>query len=411
MQDRELYRRILGIESPWQVERVELKLEQGEVHVYLEHGPEAKWLCPECSAPSPLYDHQAERRWRHLDTCQYHTILHASPPRAACPEHGVKVVALPWAEPGSRFTALFEALAIAWLKAASQKAVAQQLHLSWDEIHGIMDRAVERGLERRQAEPIAYLGVDEKAFRKGHSYLTVVNDLDRSRVLYVAEGREQASLDGFWGTITAEQKAGIAAVAMDMWDPYVKSVGEHLAEGQQKIVFDKFHIAQHLGEAVDRVRRKEHKALKAEGDERLTGTKYHWLRNPVTLDQEGKREFAQLRQSELKTARAWALKETGMAFYNYTYEKPARKHFGWWYKWAVRSRLEPMKQVAGMLKRRFENIITYLRHSITNATSESLNAKIQWVKYTARGFRNKQNFINAIYFHCGGLDLAPEPTK
>jgi len=411
MQDRELYRRILGIESPWQVERVELKLEQGEVHVYLEHAPEAKWLCPECSTPSPLYDHQAERRWRHLDTCQYHTVLHASPPRAACPEHGVKVVALPWAEPGSRFTALFEALAIAWLKAARQKAVAQQLHLSWDEIHGIMERAVERGLERRQAEPIAYLGVDEKAFRKGHSYLTVVNDLDRSRVLYVAAGREQASLDGFWGTITEEQKAGIAAVAMDMWDPYVKSVGEHLAEGQQKIVFDKFHIAQHLGEAVDRVRRKEHKALKAEGDERLTGTKYHWLRNPVTLDQEGKREFAQLQQSELKTARAWALKETGMALYNYTYEKPARKHFGWWYKWAVRSRLEPIKQVAGMLKRRFENIITYLRHSITNATSESLNAKIQWVKYTARGFRNKQNFINAIYFHCGGLDLAPGPTK
>jgi transposase len=162
-----------------------------------------------------------------------------------------------------------------------------------------------------------------------------------------------------------------------------------------------------LGEAVDRVRRKEHKALKAEGDERLTGTKYQWLRNPVTIDQEDKRNFAQLRQSELKTARAWALKETAMAFYNYTYEKPARKHFGWWYNWAVRSRLEPMKQVAGMLKRRFDNIITYLRHSITNATSESLNAKIQWVKYTARGFRNKQNFINAIYFHCGGLDLAP----
>jgi len=411
MQDRELYRRILGIESPWQVERVELKLEQGEVHVYLEHVPEAKWLCAECSTPSPLYDHQAERRWRHLDTCQYHTILHASPPRAACQEHGVKVVALPWAEPGSRFTALFEALAIAWLKAASQKAVAQQLHLSWDEIHGIMERAVERGLERRQAEPIAYLGVDEKAFRKGHSYLTVVNDLDRSRVLYVAEGREQTSLDGFWGTITEEQKAGIAAVAMDMWDPYVKSVGEHVAEGQQKIVFDKFHIAQHLGEAVDRVRRKEHKALKAEGDDRLTGTKYQWLRNPTTIDEEDKRNFAQLRQSDLKTARAWALKETAMAFYNYTYEKPARKHFGWWHQWAVRSRLEPMKQVASMLKRRFENIITYLRHSITNATSESLNAKIQWVKYTARGFRNKQNFINAIYFHCGGLDLAPGPTK
>ena len=253
--------------------------------------------------------------------------------------------------------------------------------------------------------------MDEKAFRKGHSYLTVVNVLDRSRVLYVAQGREQASLDGFWGTISQEQKAGITAVAMDMWEPYVTSVGEHLAEAEQMIVFDKFHIAKHLGDAVDRVRRKEHTVLKAEGDERLTGTKYDRLLNPVTMDREDQRAFAQLRQSELKTAHAWALKETGMALYNYTYEKPARKHFRWWYSWAGRSRLQPMKQVASMLKRRFENIITYLHHQITNATSESLNAKIRWVKYTARGFLKKQNFINAIYFHCVGLDLDPTHTQ
>ena len=97
MQDRELYRRILGIEAPWQVERVELKLEKGEVHIYLDHAQDVTWLCPECSAPSPLHDHQPERCWRHLDTCQYQTILHASPPRAQCAQHGVKVVKLPWA--------------------------------------------------------------------------------------------------------------------------------------------------------------------------------------------------------------------------------------------------------------------------------------------------------------------------
>jgi transposase len=320
-------------------------------------------------------------------------------------------VQLPWAEANSRFTALMEGLAIEWLKHASQKAVAEQLRLSWDEIHGILERAVERGLARRKAEKIPHLGVDEKAFRKGHKYLTLVNDLSRNRVLYVAEDREQRSLDGFWPTLTEQQRDSIEAVAMDMWDPYVASVREHVAESENKIVFDKFHIAQHLGEAVDRVRRREHKQLKAEGDDRLTGTKYDWLRNPAALEGEPKREFAQLRQSELKTARAWALKETAMAFYNYVYQGPARKHFHWWYNWAVRSRLQPMKEVAAMLKRRFENIITYLRHRITNAASESLNAKIQWVKYTARGFRNKQNFIHAIYFHCGGLDLAPSPTK
>jgi transposase len=109
-----------------------------------------------------LYDHQPERQWRHLDTCQYRTILHADPPRTQCPTNGVRVVKLPSAEPSSRFTAMFEALAIAWLKAASQKAVADQLGLSWDEIHGIMERAVKRGLARRQAEPIRHLGVDEK---------------------------------------------------------------------------------------------------------------------------------------------------------------------------------------------------------------------------------------------------------
>lgn len=411
MQDHELYRRILGIEAPWFVDAVELKLEAGEIHVFLRHDEMIEWACPECGAACKLHDHQPERRWRHLDTCQYQTILHAEPPRANCGEHGVKAVRLPWAEPSSRFTALFESLAIEWLKAASQKAVAKLLKLTWDEVHGILERAVERGLERRKAEPVSRLGVDEKAFRKGHSYLTLVNDLMQARVLYVAEERRQSSLDGFWETLTKEQIRGIEAIAMDMWDPYVTSVRAHVPEADGKIVFDKFHVAQHLGEAVDKVRRQENKTLRATGDDRLAGTRYDWLRNPAAMEPKDRKEFAALRNSELKTARAWALKETAMALYHYIYERPARKHFRWWYNWAVRSRLKPMIGVARMLKRRFENVITYLRHRITNASSESINAKIQWVKYTARGFRNKRNFIHAIYFHCGGLDLAPEATK
>jgi transposase len=319
----------------------------------------------------------------------------------------VRVVKLPWAEAGSRFTALFEGLAIHWLSAASQSAVAEQMGLSWDEIHGIMERAVERGLERRKAEPLPRLGVDEKAFRKGHKYFTLVNDVARSRVLYVGEDRTQASLDGFWPTLTPQQVGSIQAIAMDMWDPYVDSVKEHLPEAEKKIVFDKFHIAGHLGEAVDRVRRRENKTLRAAGDDRLKGTRYHWLRHPAAMEPKDRQQFAALRNSNLKTARAWALKEAAMALFTYKYERPARKHFRWWHGWAVRSRLQPMIETARMLKRRLENILTYLRHRITNAASESLNAKIQWVKYTARGFRNKKNFQSAIYFHCGGLDLHP----
>jgi transposase len=408
MQDRELYEQILGIRSPWYVDRVELQLEKvpAAVRVYLQHR-EHPWPCPECGKECALYDHQSERQWRHLDTCQYQTILHAAPPRTNCPEHGIRVVRLAWAEPGSRFTALFERLAIDWLKVASQKAVGEQLDLSWDEIHGIMERAVARGLARRQAQPVTRIGIDEKAFRKGHRYLTLVNDLDRSRVLYVAEDRKQSSLDGFWPTLTAEQREGIEAVAMDMWDPYIASTKENLKDADRKIVFDKFHIAKHLGEAVDQVRRQENKQLRADGDDRLVGTKYDWLRHPANFTTEAWVRFKSLRESTLKTARAWAMKETMMLLFNHRYTASARSFFQRWYGWASRCRLKPMIEVAAMLKRRIENVLTFIKHRITNAASESLNAKIQWVKYTARGFRNQKNFIHAIYFHCGGLDMAP----
>jgi len=407
MQDRELYSQILGIQEPWRVKDVELKVEEGEVRVHLTHDYPSQWPCAEWGQACALYDHQPERRWRHLDTCQLQTILYAEPPRSRCPEHGVRTVKLPWAEPGSRFTALFERLAIDWLLAASQKAVAERLRLSWDEVHAIQERAVKRGLARRQAEPITRLGVDEKSFTRGHRYFTIVNDLSRSRVLFVSENRETQSLDEFWASLTPEQLQSVEAVAMDMWDPYVNSTMKHLPEAASKIVFDKFHIAKHLSEAVDQVRRREHKQLKARGDDRLTGTRYDWLRHPARMEPEDQKEFAALRNSNLKTARAWALKEAMMAFFEYLYERPARKHFHWWHNWAARSRLKPMRQKAKLIKRRFENIVTYLHHRITNAASESINSKIQWIKYTARGFRNKANFITAIYFHCAGLNLLP----
>lgn len=407
LQDRELYAQILGIREPWRVERVELKPTDGEVHIHLVHLPESEWPCPECGKPCSLYDHQPGREWRHLDTCQYRTILHAAPPRSNCAEHGPRAVKLPWAEPGSRFTAWFERLAIDWLLAASQKAVGERLGLSWDEVHGIQKRAVARGLARRTAEPLIHLGVDEKSFVRGHRYFTLVNDLLTGRVLYVAEDRTKASLDGFWKKLTQTQRDTIEAVAMDMWDPYVQSTREHLVDGDAKIVFDKFHIAKHLSEAVDLVRRRENRQLRASGDDRLVGTRYDWLRHPARMDPADHKAFRALRESSLKTARAWALKESMMAFFHYIYERPARKHFRWWHNWAVRSRLPPLIEKARMLKRRFDNIITYLRYRVTNATSESINSKIQWVKYTARGFRNKDNFVTAIYFHCGGLDLSP----
>lgn len=407
MQDRDLYAKILGITDPWRVERVDLRLEIGEVHIFLGHDPDLRWNCPECGTECGLYDHQPERQWRHLDTCQYKTILHADPPRTECPQHGPRVVRLPWAEPGSRFTALFEALAINWLLATSKAGMLRVMNLSWDEAHLIQQRAVERGMARRKADPIANIGADEKAYKKRHKYLTLVNDLDWPRVLFVADGRSKASIDGFWPTLTEEQIEAIRSVSIDMWDPFFESTLRNLPEAAGKIVFDKFHIAKHLCEAVDKVRRKENKELQRQEDTRLVGTKWQWLRNGKTLTTE---TWEAMRKADLKTAKAWALKEVAMDLFFYRNEDEAREHFRLWHQWAVRSRLKPMVEVAGMLKRRIENILTYVRLRITNAKSEALNSKIQWVKYTARGYRNVKNFITAIYFHCGGLNMTPLPT-
>jgi transposase len=327
------------------------------------------------------------------------------------PPHGVKQVAVPWAEPGSQCTAWFERLAIDILRECSVTGAAGLLRLTWDEAWGIKERAVARGLRRRTHDVGPHLGVDEKAIAKGHRYLTGVADLAPSRVLYLAEDRKQERLDGFWATLTPEQWDGIEAIAMDMGEPYIQSTRAHVADANSKIVFDKFHGAKHLHEAVDRVRRAEHRTLKQADDTRLTGTKYLWLMRPTDMTAEQRATFRTLQHTDLKVARAWALKERFRQFWEYVSPGAAQTFFARWFWRATHSRLAPMAAVAKLIRRHLPNVLTDLQHGITNAGVEALNATIQWVKKTARGFRNVEHFKTASYFHCGGLDLYPTHTK
>lgn len=406
MRDRALYEQILGLPEPWRVTDVKLLDDEQEVVVEVGLRRPLELTCPECGERMAGYDHR-RRRWRHLDTCQYKTIIEADVPRGECPTHGIRQVDVPWAEERSRFTALFEALAIDWLRETSQSAVARRLKLTWAEVHGIMDRAVARGLARRETEVIPFLGIDETSFQKRHEYVTVVCDLGNPRVLYVGDGRSRDSIDGFFESLTAEQLESIEGIAMDMWEPYIGSTHAWVPGAESKIVFDKFHVIAHLFKALDDVRKREHRQLLKQGDTTLTGTKYLWLKNRDRFDAESWLDFGELRDSSLRTARAWAIKEAFAHLWDYVYLGPARKFFDSWYSWAIRSRLEPIKKVARMLKKRLDNILTYLTHRITNAIAEGLNAKIQWIKRTARGFGNRDNFRTAILFHCGGLDLYP----
>jgi len=405
MRDRELYQKILGIEAPWEVEDVELDMAAKEVRVHLRHTAPLP-PCPTCGKPCSRHDTRP-RRWRHLDTCQYPTILVAEVPRVDCGEHGVHQVAIAWAEAGSRFTALFEALVIDWLKAASVTAVSGLLRVSWQAVWGIQSRAVSRGLARRRALLPARMGVDETSFQKRHEYVTVLIDQAAGTVVHVADGRGRGTLDGFFDGFSFAERQRVESVAMDMWPAYIAAVEAKIPGAHDKIAFDKFHVAQHLGEAVDRVRRDEHRALQEAGDDQLKGSKYLWLWKPERLSGEARSAFRSLRDSALKTARAWAIKELAMRLWKYRSRTWARRAWLSWFQWAIRSQLEPVRKVASMVKRHLDGILNAIVLGVTNARSEGINAKIQWIKYTARGFRNRERFRTAIYFHLGGLDLYP----
>ena len=408
MRDHALYERLLGIGRPWRVWDVQLKLDAGEVVIQLEVDETAIAVCPTCGKPVPGYD-KRERQWRHLDTMQYRTLLVAQVPRVNCDVHGVQLIGVPWAERNARFTALFESLVIDWSLATSLVAASRLLHLSWDQVSGVQARAVARGLARRELAPVTRIGVDETSFQKRHEYVTVVCDLDATQggVLYVADDRKESSLAPFFEQLGSQGCQQLQHVAMDMWPAYINATTKALDDADEKIVFDKFHIAKHLGDAVDQVRRDEHRRLHQQGDERLTHTKYDWLRNTRAMNQQERREFAELRRSGLQVARAWAIRQMAMSLWGYVSRGWAQRAWKRWYGWAIRSRLEPICKVARMIKRHWDGVMNAVTSNTTNAKAESLNAKIQWIKHKACGYRNRDRFRTAIYFHLGGLDLYP----
>src|SRR5271166_1696239 len=382
MRSVELYRRMLEISAPWLVLQVDLPPEGKEVDVWLGHRAGARFPCPECGVALPVYDHVGSRAWRHLDSGPFRTWVHARIPRVRCLWDGTHQVRVPWALAHAQFTTAFERWAIDVLKETDVLGATRLLRISWDQAWGLMERAVLRGQRVKPKRVIARLGVDEKAIAKGHSYCTLGSDLDRGTVEYVAEDRKQGSLDGFYATLNARQLAGIRAVAMDMWDPFIGSTKAHVPEASSKIVFDRYHVMTHMLKAVDDVRKAEHRALREAGQATLTGTKYLWLYSEENVPESYGEWFAALRALHLKTGRAWAIKESLRDLWSYQRRGWGERHWRRWYYWATHSRLPPVIKAARTVLRHLPNVLTYFEHRITNAVSEGLNSKIQTIKKT-----------------------------
>ncbi len=406
MDSTELYQQILGISSPWFVASVVMDQKAETITVRLDHHP-TTFHCPKCDGGASVYDHQEPRTWRHLDTCQFQTLLIASVPRVDCPTCGVLTARIPWAAPHGRFTLLFECFALDVLFAVQvQSRAAELLRLSADQVRYLQERAVARGLRRRDPmRPHPHVMMDEKSLHMGHQYVTVLSDGVHGHVLEVAEHRTtETATELLERGLSREQKETVEVVSLDMWQPFAQAARNHLSHAD--LVYDRFHLSQHLNDAVDKTRRAENKRLLRADDNRLKSTRYLWLRSPETLPERD--HLDELLGSELETAAVWRLKEAFRRFFDAPDEPAATEFFRSWHDQVLRLGNTHLMKVAVMFKNHWDGLLAYLRHRVSNGLAESINGRIQQLKTKARGFRSWTGFRRSILFHLGQLDLYPQ---
>lgn len=406
MKIQQLFEHFLDLHAPYHVDRIEVGDEEKTVDIFVQMDRDAKVHCPTCGRDCGRYDHRAST-WRHLNLFEYRTMIHCDVPRVNCPEHGVLTSHVPWADGLTGFTMMFESLAIDWLSETTMSAVARQLGLNRKTVAVLMQRAVERGLARRQAVDLPTLCVDETSFKRRHTYVTVISDPERGSVIDVTEGRTTESLSTFYDGLTLSQRRSVKRVNMDMWPAFISATRLWIEDAGSKICFDKFHVKKMILDALDKVRKAENKQLREKGSNVLTGTKHRWLSNPENMSHASKLAFAAVRDAVNRTARAWSIKEAASHLWSYASRTWAIKGWNSWIRWARRSKLEPIKRVAMTIREHLWGIVNAIVHDSTNGFAESVNSKIQLVKSRARGFRTFETFRISILFHCGNLDLHP----
>ena len=405
MKDTTLYEQLLGLKSPWSVKRVDLSLTDQRVVVEVVLKKGQVWADPTDAPKRAHINGWSERQWRHLDTCQFETLIKARVPQLKYGEGTVEELTVPWAERYSRVTNMMAGFVIKLLEACpTTQAVCTLARLSWSTVNAIMVSAVGRGMLRRTEEEIAYLGIDEKSSERGHTYASILSDIGRLRVLDLVPERKLQAAASLLQTLTPAQRASVKAVAMDMWPAYMSTARQCMP--QADIVHDKFHISKYLGEAVDAVRKHEHRKLSQAGASPLAGSKWAWLKRYPDGRSSEAVSFRALNQLNLKTSRAWRIKENFTQFWSYSYKGAAQRFFKAWSNNAMRSKLEPVKKVVKMLRRHEQGLLNFSQHRITNACAEGFNSAIQLIKANARGFRNFTNYRARILFHCGKLNLA-----
>lgn len=396
----ELFSAALGVSEPWFIKAVDLDQAKRLLTIQIDFETGARFSIDKAEGLHPVHDTKI-KRYRHLNFFQYECVLEVRTPRVKLPDGSVRLVEPGWAGKLSGFTLLFEALVMTFCREMPFAAVARLLGLSWHQVHAICTRYVELALKEADFSQASHLAIDETSRAKGHDYVTVVADVKAKRVLFVTEGRDASTIKQFSEDLQAHggSPESIKSVSIDMSPAFIKGVTDHLPNAQ--ITFDKFHVIAQASKALDAMRRKEQ-----QHDESLKGLRWALLKSPQKLNDEQRSNLNGLiaGMALKRTARAWFYRETLREILNRKQINVMRDMLNQWCTNVNRSKVQPMKPVAKMIRKHIEGIVAWARTRQTNGFIEALNGLFQAAKRKARGYRRARTLRTVMFLIAGKLD-------
>jgi transposase len=379
------------------------------IEVSIEARKNGRPSCSGCGQVRPGYDRLPPRRFEFVPLWGIAVLFVYAMRRVDCPECGVKVEKVPWCDGKNQLTTTYRWFLARWAKRLSWQEVACAFRTSWEKVFRSVKYAVSWGLVHRQLEGVLAIGVDEIQWQRGHRYLTLVYQIQGGlkRLLWVAEERTEESLRGFFAMLSKEVRVGIRYVCSDMWQPYLNVIAEQIKQAVH--VLDRFHIMKNMNAAIDKVRREEAKRLQRDGYEPvLKRSRWCLLKRPENLTDKQTVKLAELLQYNLQSVRSYLLREDFQRFWEYSTPGWAMKFLQQWCTRTMRSKIEPMKQVARSLREHRELILNWFRAqgTISAGTVEGLNNKAKLTTRKSYGFRTFEAAETALYHTLGAL---PEP--
>jgi transposase len=357
-----------------------------------------------------LYDHYAGRLWRHADFGGMRIDLRYATRRVECPRCGVRVELVPWADPMSAFTRVFEEQ-VAWCATRMDKtSIAGALRIAWETVGRIITRVVDRLGPADRLDGLTHIGVDELSYRRHHEYVTVIVDHTTGDIVWAHPGKNAETLNKFFADLRPERTKRIEAVTLDLSAAYIKSVSENAPQAQ--LVFDRFHVQRLAHDALDQVRRAQVRNAADTSDAKvIKKTRFALQKNPWNLNDIEREKLALVQAKNKPLYRAYLLKETLAAIFDRRQVNVARDKLDEWTAWAARSKLKPFVRVARTIRAHVDGILAYVATGLSNARSEGTNGKVRTITRRSYGFHNPHSLIGMLFLCCTRLGDSLMPLR